>query len=103
MKNKYQRLSASEKKQARLDYNAASDLNKNIYTRLTRSSIGGIILMIYGLGFIIYSLINYAKWYEYLAFSFCLIIGLLLFIYSRKIYLGKVNQFLINKTKQSKK
>lgn len=102
MKNKYQRLSKEEKKIARKDYASSSELNKLQSRRLKRAQVTGILGMIYGIGMIVYSLIDKGYWWEYITYCFMLIFGLGLYFKSKDFYIQLINKYLIERDNSKK-
>lgn len=98
MKNKYQRLTKAEKKQAVKDFRAASEKNNNYMKTLTRMKVYGILGLIYGIAAILSDvfILNAAVW-AYLVDGVVIIFSLYLLIQRNTIKTAVVNNFLINK------
>ncbi len=92
MKNKYQRLSKEEKKQARMDYKNSEYNKGKIYEKGTRLKILGIIGMIY-------ALINFGIDFLYKGdiWNFLLDAALLIFCLIAFLVIGDILDKQINK------
>ena len=99
MKNKYQRLTKAEKKQAVKDFRAASEKNNNYMKTLTRMKVYGILGLIYGIAAILSDVfvLNAAVW-AYLVDGVVIVFSLYLLIQRNTIKTAVVNNFLINGT-----
>lgn len=107
MKNKYQRLSSKERKKARIDYKNSSEENEKRYKIYKRLFIYGIILIIYGLIMLVSDIIwaellKTSVW-SYISDVSITLIGAFL-LRNHYIFINNaVNQFLIDKSKETKK
>ena len=69
MKNRYERLSKEEKKEARDRFKNTED-NKLLYKRLFRLQIICIIGILFGIGVMAYCIITHDKWYFIAEYGF---------------------------------
>ena len=102
MKNKYQRLSSDEKKQARLDYRDSNEINGNIYKKLNRLTIISTIGIVYSiLSFVIDLFLTKIVW-DFVIDAVLLIFCLIFIIKSQSLLSEQVNKFLINRENNKK-
>ncbi|MCX4364327.1 MAG: hypothetical protein OSJ70_00950 [Bacilli bacterium] len=102
MRNKYQRLSKEEKKQARLDYKNSEYNQNKIYEKGNRLRIFGIIGMIYAtLSFAIDFLYKGDIW-NFLLDAALLIFCLIAYLVISDILDKQINKYLIERDKPKK-
>ena len=99
MKNKYQRMNKEEKKKLKEKYFSTED-GKNMYNRLIRLIITGIIGILFGL-YLIYS--NYTNdgnniW-QYIISGVLIIASIIFIIGSIKIRIKVLNKYAIKNSK----
>ncbi len=111
MKNKYQRLSKEEQKQARLDFKSSEENHNKLYERLTRVRAIGMFGILYSILSFFYDFYSQAEIYIFIIDGFLLIFCLIFIIKATELRNRQVNQFLIkqmtkndeNKSKTKKK
>ena len=100
MKNRYQRLSKEEKKEAKKRYIAFSDRNKNYMSLLTRMLILGIIGLVYGIISSIFdAFILSVPVYCYIVDAVIVIFSVFLIVQKNQIQASTINKFLIDESK----
>ena len=100
MKNKYQKLSKAEKKQARLDFKG-SEYNKNkIYEKGNRLRIIGIIGMIYALISFGIDFLYKGNIWNFLLDGALLIFSFVAFLVIGDILDKQINKYLIERDKR---
>lgn len=100
MKNKFERLTKDEKKQAIAEYSNASDINADVVKRLKRVRVLTIIGIIYAIINFIYSFLTDAAPFEFILSAGTLIACVILFIKATSLMSNNVNKYLITKTKK---
>ena len=76
--------------------------NKYIKQKTTNLAIIGVFGVVFGIGMLIYELATEIKWYDYCLYI-SLILSSIMFIYQgRKIYINKINDYLIVNKKKYK-
>ncbi len=95
MKNKYQRLSKEEKKQARLDFKKSEENHNKLYERLTRVRAIGVFGILYSILSFLYDFYSQAEIYIFIIDGFLLIFCLVFIIKATELRNRQVNQFLI--------
>lgn len=99
MKNKYQRLSKEEKKQARESYKQSSEVNANIYKKLNRLTIISILGIIYAIiSFIVDFFLTKIIW-DFVLDAVLLIFCLIFIIKSQSLLTEQISKYLISKKK----
>lgn len=104
MKNKYQRLTKLEKKEALKEYRESEEYRNDIAVRLGRVkilSIIGILYAVFSFGFDFY--FDTINIWDYVLDGLLLIACILFFIKANDFLGEQVNNYLISKTKGSKK
>lgn len=96
LKNKYQRLSPKEKKEARLKFYETS-YGKQIKPRFNRLLIVSVILFFYATYLLIDAFIKNSSIWNYIASIIIYIFFLVFFIGRHKIIVRDVNNYLIKK------
>lgn len=102
MKNKYQRLSRKERKEARLEFKNSNDTNKELYSRYKRMKVVGIISIIYAIICFPFDFFINASIPGYVIDAFMGIFGVIMLLKSNDFTVSKVNEYLINKDKKKK-
>ena len=104
MKNKFQRMTKVEKKQAVKDFIAADPKNKNYMSTLNRMKILGIIGFIYGTAAILADIfILTVPVITYIVDATVMIFTAFLLVQRSRIYNGTMNAFVIQRDLPSKK
>ena len=104
MKNRYQRLSSSEKKEAKKRYAAVSEKNKKYLGTLNRMLILGIIGLIYGIGSTVFDVfILSVPVYSYVVDAVIIIFSVFLITQKFGIESSTLNKFLIDENNANKK
>ena len=100
MKNKYQRLSKEEKKEAKKRYIAFSDRNKSYMSLLTRMLVLGIIGLTYGIISAIFDafILSVPVW-SYVVDGVIIVFSVFLLVQKSRIQSSTINKFLIEETK----
>ena len=101
MKNKYQRLTKEEKKEAIKRYKEV-DENKHLYNKLTRLIYTCLIAALFGVGVIIYLVITNDKWYYIAEYGFMIVFCVVLVTFCKTTLEKKYNEFLIKEMKSEK-
>ena len=108
MKNKYQRLSRLEKKQAVKDYINESEKNKNYYSTLTRMLVFGIIGLIYGVVMMAITFFTpegtvwHTSNWDYIVNAVVIIFTVFILVKRFSIKVAVLNNYLINKDTEKK-
>ena len=104
MKNRFQRMTKAEKKQAVKDYIDADPNNKNYMSTLTRMKVLGIIGFIYGTLALLADIfiLNVSIW-TYLVDAIVMIFTVFLLVQRSRIYNGTMNAFVITRDLETKK
>ena len=106
MKNKYQRLSKEEKKEAIARYKKADEHNEFMNKKLTQVQIICVIGMLFGVAVIAHTLITHDKWLFVAEYGFLLVFSIALFMFCIRTKEKEYNKFLIeekNKVKEEDK
>ena len=107
MKIKYLRMTKEEQKQALEDYKNSSEVASEVVKRIKRVRIISCIGLIYGIALSIFNVITSAHFVDYISSGVTIIACLLLFIKSKEILIGKVNEYIVtnirNKQKEERK
>ena len=99
MKNKYQRLTKEEKKQAKKDYKESNEVNANIYKKLNRLTIISILGIFYAIiSFVVDFFLTKNVW-DFVIDGILLVFCLVFIIKSQSLLSEQINKFLINKKK----
>ena len=100
MKNKYQRLSREDKKEAKKRYIASSDRNKSYMSLLTRMLVLGIIGLTYGIISAIFDafILSVPVW-SYVVDGVIIVFSVFLLVQKGRIQSSTINKFLIKETK----
>lgn len=101
MKNRYERLSKEEKKEARDRFKNTED-NKLLYKRLFRLQIICIIGILFGIGVMAYCIITHDKWYFIAEYGFMTVFCVTLIMFCKSTLDKKYNEFLIKEMKEKK-
>lgn len=103
MKNRYQRLSKEEKKEAKKRYIAFSERNKNYMSLLNRMLILGIIGLVYGLisSFFDAFILSVPVW-SYIIDGVIVIFSVFLIVQKARIQSSTINKFLIDENNAGK-
>ena len=101
MKNKYERLTKEEKKEARLRFRK-DESNAVLNKRLFRLQIICIIGIIFGIAVMAYSIITHDKWFFVAEYGFMTVFCVALIMFCRSALDKKYNEFLINEMKKEK-
>lgn len=104
MKNRFQRLSKQEKKQAVKEYIAEDPNNKNYMSTLTRMKVLGIIGFIYGTLALLADIfiLNVSIW-TYLVDAIVMIFTVFLLVQRSRIFNGTMNAYVIERDLKTKK
>ncbi len=101
MKNKYQRLSKEERKEARDKFKNSEDNKNRVFEKLTRLKIIGLFGFIYGvLSFLADIFIIDSKMWIYFYDGIVIIISFVAFYKSNEMISKLVNSYLINNSKK---
>ena len=104
MKNRYQRLSSSEKKEAKKRYATVSEKNKKYLGTLNRMLILGIIGLIYGLVSTVFDVfILSVPIYSYIVDAVIIIFSVFLITQKIGIESSTLNKFLVDENNANKK
>ena len=106
MKNRYQRLTKEEKKEAIERYKKADEHNEFMHKKLTQVQIICIIGMLFGVGVIAHTLITHDKWLFVAEYGFLMVFSIALFMFCIRTKEKEYNKFLIeekNKVKEEDK
>lgn len=106
MKNRYQRLTKEEKKEAIERYKKADEHNEFMHKKLTQVQIICIIGMLFGVAVIAHTLITHDKWLFVAEYGFLMIFSIALFMFCIRTKEKEYNKFLIeekNKVKEEDK
>jgi uncharacterized membrane protein len=101
MKNKYQRLTKEEKKNAIKRYKENED-NKNIYNKLIRLQYVCLVAALLGVGVMGYLVVTNDKWYYIAEYGFMIVFCVVLFMFCKTTLEKKFNEFLIKEMKSEK-
>jgi hypothetical protein len=99
MKNKYERLSKEEKKQARQDYISFSEVNANIYKKLKRLIIISYIGIIYSVAMFIVDFIITKNVWDFVIDGVLMVFCVWFIIRSKTLISDSINKFLIENKK----
>lgn len=99
MKNKYQRASKLEKKEARTNF-FQTDFGKNLKKRLDRLIIYSILLIAFTIYIIIDNILKDNSIINYVTAGFLLIFALIFLIGRYYVIVKNVNSFMIKNTKK---
>lgn len=102
MKNKYQRLSKLEKKEARQRFKSDPN-NALIGKRLNRLEVVCYLGILFGIVVVIYSLLTHDKWFFIAEYGIMAVICLALLFFAKDAMVKKYNDFLISESKNDKK
>lgn len=103
MKNKYQRLSKEEKKEAIKEYRAESEKNTDFIHQINKMFVLGIIGAIYGVLAVAFDFIYpQTKIWSYIVDNIVLIFSIFLIIQRNRFLVITMNNYLINKDDNKK-
>ena len=103
MKNKYERLSRQERKEARLRFRDSGDFGANLYKRLTRLKVVSIIGIVYSIIAFIWDFYREALVWDYVLDAILLVFCVWFLYKSFDLMSSRVNAFLIEESKPFKK
>lgn len=96
IKNKYQRLTKQERKEAREKF-YSTNFGKEQKSRFNRLLLISILLFIYSLYLLIDTIINHGSIWTYVLSGFIFIFALIFLIGRHKVIVKNVNDYLIKK------
>ena len=102
MKNRYQRLTKEEKKEAIERYKKADEHNEFMHKKLTQVQIICVIGMLFGVAVIAHTLITHDKWLFVAEYGFLLVFSIALFMFCIRTKDKEYNKFLIEEAKKEK-
>ena len=104
MKNRYQRLSKEEKKEAVKEYRALSTKNDNFIHTINKMFVLGIIGLVYGcLAILTDFYFTFTTVWNFIVDGIVLIFSVFLIVQRNRFKEAAINNFLIDKEKNSKK
>lgn len=103
MKNKFQRLTKEEQKQAIEEYISIREQNGIVVKKLKNLRIISILGIIYSLLSFVWEILGNSKYIYYLFDGILLVMCVVFFIQSKKMLESYVNEYLVNKQKNELK
>lgn len=99
MKNKYERLSKSEKKDARNKYKESNEANANIYKKFNRLRVICVIGIVYSIISFVVDFYLTNNVFDFVMDGVLLIFCLIIFMSSNKMLGNQINNYLIKNKK----